>query len=209
LRFTLFLGALTALAFQPAKPLTALGMLCRITVFINIGYIGFLGWIYIAAFGATEAAQVASFWRYLTAVGWLNTLVVVIALAPYINPFILKRPRAAWVLIPAAAVLPLWQATGLIQDTDDHKPQLRELSHQLLHNGIVPGQVCTFTQSTTQAFSYLMLRYLLHPTWQLKPATETTGCKMLLEEKENQLHLLVMPPDNTLHNWSTSTLPTR
>jgi hypothetical protein len=110
-------GLLTALLILAAMTLLRPGlldktarMLCRITAFVFVGYMGFLLFAYISTFNDYEGLHAASFWRYSTHLGMIGVVSATAAVVPYWR----LRPRlqcglaaiaiAIVLILPAAAV---------------------------------------------------------------------------------------------------------
>src|SRR5260221_50644 len=110
-------GLLTALLILAAMTLRRPGlldkparMLCRITAFVFVGYMGFLLFAYISTFNDYEGLHAASFWRYSTHLGMIGVVSATAAVVPYwrLRPR-LRRGLAAIaiaivLILPAAAV---------------------------------------------------------------------------------------------------------
>jgi hypothetical protein len=113
-------GLMTALAILAAATLlrpalldATARMLCRITAFVFIGYLGFLLFAYISTFNDYEGLHAASFWRYSTHLGMIGVVSTVAAVAPYwrLRP-VLRRGLAA-IAVVVVLVLPAAAAKRL------------------------------------------------------------------------------------------------
>jgi hypothetical protein len=125
-------GLLTALLILAAMTLLRPGlldktarMLCRITAFVFVGYMGFLLFAYISTFNDYEGLHAASFWRYSTHLGMIGVVSATAAVVPYWR----LRPRLqcglATIAIAIVLILPRCRREAFALR---HRPSARWLS---------------------------------------------------------------------------------